>query len=285
MRNPLKLAVSVVMAAAFLVSCNSADNTQAAGSSGDIDLSKLDPGPYTSKYLTEVSTDIPDAMGQETESFLIGQNLLLPYEVSEAFHTMSLSRPLDSTGLAEAGHLPDDVKKELAGYRNQYQSGYLRSASDDGDYFMDVAVARYDIPETAKEVAEKSKIKHGVSTINKVWKAPEEVGAKLFQSVLIGDAEGWNYEEYEEPQGVPNTRCFERGGEEAQRYICVLYYGNFAVMSTLGNKDKPADDAKKRLSQRMAAQYLIFKDAETNPAGVPLNEAVQMAEDAYAARK
>lgn len=121
-----------------------------------------------------------------------------------------------------------------------------------------------------------------------------EAAASLASTLLSYDTEdGW--EEYVEPQDLPNTRCLSR--DEAMSTVklqCYTHYDDFVVYGSTSystkergkdansadaNADENAEkssaqpkdenEAKTRLSQMFAAQLMIFEDAKKNPEGTP----------------
>ncbi|MBG6123043.1 DUF7373 family lipoprotein [Corynebacterium aquatimens] len=83
----------------------------------------------------------------------------------------------------------------------------------------------------------------------------------VIQSWARSSAAEGEIKDYDEPQGVPNTTCYSSDDESWVSYTCMLIFDNYiAISSTEDWYDKPEDDdAKERLSHRMAAQYLILK--------------------------
>ncbi|APT83917.1 hypothetical protein CAQU_01215 [Corynebacterium aquilae DSM 44791] len=94
----------------------------------------------------------------------------------------------------------------------------------------------------------------------------ENAAAKLYEFLRDGYAEDGTLEEYKDPQGLPNTTCFEGiNSKGSPNEECIQQYGRYVVSATgIGSADEDPDRKQLRLgmTQRMAAQYLIFKDAE-----------------------
>ena len=121
-----------------------------------------------------------------------------------------------------------------------------------------------------------------------------EAAASLASTMLSYDTED-EWEEYIEPQDLPNTRCLNRDESMSTvRLQCYTHYDDFVVYGSTsystkeGNEGEKsananADDnakkkspqpkdekeAKTRLSQLMAAQLMIFEDSKKNPEGTP----------------
>lgn len=101
----------------------------------------------------------------------------------------------------------------------------------------------------------------------------------LRASFLATDVTG-EEEEYEEPQGLPGTTCYTNPVEHGKVYYCYLVHENYFATASVhdvqlvlemtpevGGKETEAEeekiDPRKKLSQIMAAQYALLKDAPT----------------------
>ncbi|MFC3850460.1 hypothetical protein ACFORJ_09840 [Corynebacterium hansenii] len=123
-----------------------------------------------------------------------------------------------------------------------------------------------------------------------VARARSNTGAQAMQSAVITVYESKDYEIYEDPQGLPDVTCAEGAPTPGGMHLtCVMVYGDKVAIGeevyferssgksrdvreseSEKNKPKTLEEARKRLSQKMAAQYKIFRDAEVNPEGSKL---------------
>ena len=89
----------------------------------------------------------------------------------------------------------------------------------------------------------------------------EALAEDLINIVLFEEGFEVGYEEYDEPQAVPGTRCTSLQTTEGRWYYCVQQYGRYVVTSNEYVATDTADNetGKTTLSQRMAAQYLLFE--------------------------
>lgn len=123
------------------------------------------------------------------------------------------------------------------------------------------------------------------SWLTNVVRTKDEAGAEKLRDFLDEENSVNEPTSYEEPQAVPGTTCSEYIDASAKKtYSCVMVHGRYVAHSSIDeypesngetavNRDDAAADgkvdAKTRLSQRMAAQYELFEDAEANPEGSP----------------
>jgi len=127
-----------------------------------------------------------------------------------------------------------------------------------------------------------------------VIQAKNADNAKVFQSAYIADSKDSDYRDYDEPQNLPDTSCVTKD-ETAGRGLlqCVMIYEDKVALgdqtfyksretntdSTVINSSAPTasdrkpgsassfEEAQNLLSQKMAAQLAVFKDAKENPEG------------------
>lgn len=111
----------------------------------------------------------------------------------------------------------------------------------------------------------------------KVFRAKNPESAQLLLATMRAfDADG-ETKAWDEPQGVPGTECGTKiEGAVGKKHFCYLTYENYFAAAEIfeGDNHEPeaggktaeasAVDAKKQLSQAVAAQYLILKQAPTS---------------------
>lgn len=112
-----------------------------------------------------------------------------------------------------------------------------------------------------------------------VVRTRDEAAAEDFRDFLKEEDSANEPTPYEEPQGLPNTTCATTLDELSKTYSCTMVYGRYVAQSSITdkdlgsetavNRDGTEEESKTKLSQRMAAQYELFKDAEANPDGTP----------------
>lgn len=99
-----------------------------------------------------------------------------------------------------------------------------------------------------------------------MYRTPDAGSAKSFADAAIDILlleEGFEvgYEEYDEPQGVPDTRCVSLQTTEGRAYTCYLHHGRYvsAGVEYVATDTVDNESGKVELSQRMAAQYLPYE--------------------------
>ena len=127
-----------------------------------------------------------------------------------------------------------------------------------------------------------------------VLQAKNADNAKVFQSAYIAGTKDYDYRDYDEPQNLPDTSCVTRDEAMGGGFLeCVMVYEDKVALGsqafykpyesdsdstdinsaapTTSEKSKGKatnfEEAKKLLSQKMAAQLAVFKDAKENPEG------------------
>lgn len=116
---------------------------------------------------------------------------------------------------------------------------------------------------TAWSTLEQAGVERTGWNITQLYRTKNAEAPQVIQSWMRSSAAEGEITDYEEPQGVPNTKCHSSDQESYVEYTCFLIFDNYlAYSSTEDYYDKPEDDdAKERLSHRMAAQYLSLKKA------------------------
>ncbi|AEI08764.1 putative secreted protein [Corynebacterium resistens DSM 45100] len=149
-------------------------------------------------------------------------------------------------------------------------------------------------PDVAMKAFDLSGIEYIGNWQTSVAQAQGEESAKTFQNAYVSTAVDLeDASKYDEPQKLPNTSCFEMSLPSGGGVECVMVYEDKVALGSQGFVNKPnvdssvdpngdkksadsdkdkfnprtVEDAKKLLSQKMAAQYLIFENAKKNPEG------------------
>lgn len=149
-------------------------------------------------------------------------------------------------------------------------------------------------PDGNMKILELSGIEHVASWETTIGKASGEDSAKTYQNAYISKAvDTQDFEKYDEPQQLPNTKCMKQDSSSGGGVECVMVYGDMIAKGVQGyslplNQDssetsatksdsehkdqakyapESLEAAQKLLSQKMAAQYKIFEDAKKNPKG------------------
>ena len=125
-----------------------------------------------------------------------------------------------------------------------------------------------------------------------VAQARDSQAANLFKSALLSSSLSEDAKEYDEPQSLPDTSCYQIDLASGTYVECILTFEDKVAIgdgmyrkpieaptttsdavnmgsqtATPEKKDPTLDEIKKDLSQRMAAQLAIFEDAKVNPDG------------------
>lgn len=99
-----------------------------------------------------------------------------------------------------------------------------------------------------------------------VFRATNDFGAQAIANAFISERVENGFEEYSEPQSLPQATCVEKLLVDGKEYGCTIvvgrYVGTGSVKADVTDEDQEAK--KKNLSQKMAAQYLIFQEADQN---------------------
>ncbi|WP_448853107.1 DUF7373 family lipoprotein [Corynebacterium frankenforstense] len=151
-------------------------------------------------------------------------------------------------------------------------------------------------PEALDGALEAAGVEHVGYRATAVAQARDESGAQALYNSLISLHLAEDYQKYEEPQGLKDTTCVEARGSYEDYRLCFMlrddkvsigwdFSGELDEEEAPVNTDstdpantegKSATEPKARLSQKMAAQHLLFEDAKANPEGTkpPESEAV-----------
>lgn len=147
-------------------------------------------------------------------------------------------------------------------------------------------------PEYVLKAFDLAGIDHVGTWETSVGQASNPDSANLFQSAYLSSAKEDDFTSYDEPQALPNTKCITTDTSLGGHLECVMVFEDKIALgfenftksvdtsdssdsidptSSEGETDpfRPTnfEDAKKLLSQKMAAQYLIFQNAKVNPDG------------------
>ena len=107
---------------------------------------------------------------------------------------------------------------------------------------------------------------HNANADSWVFRAADEFGAKGILNTFTSSSLQEGAQQYEEPQGVPGSTCLKRTHLNGADYFCNIIVGRYVAQVGVAadNDEKNQQDARKKLSQKTAAQYLIFQDADQN---------------------
>lgn len=97
-----------------------------------------------------------------------------------------------------------------------------------------------------------------------VFRADNDFGAQAIVNTLLSKEHNNGAKPYDEPQGVPDTTCVSEDTTSGANFACYVVNGRYvAELSISAKADEQDKEAqKKELSQRVAAQYLIFQKAD-----------------------
>lgn len=97
-----------------------------------------------------------------------------------------------------------------------------------------------------------------------VFRAENEFGAQAILNNMLSKEHSNGAKPYDEPQGVPDTTCVSEDTTSGATFACYVVNGRYvAEMSAFAKADEQDQEIKKKeLSQRAAAQYLIFQKAD-----------------------
>lgn len=115
------------------------------------------------------------------------------------------------------------------------------------------------------QVMYNSLIENGVEHIGMqhsfVFHAKSESAARAFRDTFVDSNLGIGGKKYDEPQGVPDTTCTVTPLASGIRYDCLVVHGNYVGYTTNNSETSQANDeeTKRKVSQKTASQYLIFK--------------------------
>ncbi|WP_425457354.1 DUF7373 family lipoprotein [Corynebacterium canis] len=115
------------------------------------------------------------------------------------------------------------------------------------------------------QVMYNSLIENGIEHIgvqhSYVFHAKSESGARAFRDTFVDSNLRQGGKKYDEPQDVPDTTCTATPFASGIRYDCLVVHGNYVGYTTNSSETSQANDeeTKRRVSQKTAAQYLIFK--------------------------
>ncbi len=120
----------------------------------------------------------------------------------------------------------------------------------------------------AQETVHNSVIETG-SIYNAVWgsivfRADNDRGGQALLNTLVSRELELGRTEYDEPQGVPDTTCTTETTASGATYSCYVINGRYVAEMTIAADANTEDQEKKKkqLSQKVAAQYLIFQEAD-----------------------
>lgn len=141
----------------------------------------------------------------------------------------------------------------------------LRREKDMGIYPASVAprqfAARYEDPRGITELMGRAGV--DVVALDRVTalRARDEDAARRLLEEWVEYDVAHDHRVYDEEQGLPGTRCVSRDEESGVSYSCAMQYGRYvAVAGLLDRFSTPEDDdAKREVSQMMAAQYELFE--------------------------
>ena len=99
-----------------------------------------------------------------------------------------------------------------------------------------------------------------------VFRGDNDFGAEAISNAFISERVERGFKEYNEPQAIPNTTCVELMTTTGMDYGCTVVLGRYVGAATAKADVTAADQEaqKKKLSQKMAAQYLILTEADQN---------------------
>lgn len=164
----------------------------------------------------------------------------------------------------------DNVARKVVPTNDSEQATYLT------DWYNPRMLASwYEDTEEMLRVLEQAGVEYGAGSQALLMKARNESGADHIRSFMLSRDVEDDYQEYDEPQGVPNTTCLSRDDLTSTKYVCYMVKDGYFVESDTrqsNSDDENGKDAQKLLSQRMAAQYEILENVKKNPDGVPFSE-------------
>ncbi|MDO4686297.1 MAG: hypothetical protein Q4A92_07075 [Corynebacterium sp.] len=118
------------------------------------------------------------------------------------------------------------------------------------------------------QVIYNSLVENGVEHIGRqysyVFRAKNKSGAKAVRETFINSKLRHGGTEYDEPQGVPNTTCTATPFDSGTRYECYVLHENYiGYIANDSQTEQGNDDQTKRMvSQKTAAQHLIFQQIQ-----------------------
>lgn len=103
-----------------------------------------------------------------------------------------------------------------------------------------------------------------------VFRADNDFGARAIFNAFVSDNLQSGSVEYDEPQGIPDTQCTVEESNSGPQYSCYVINGRYVgyVSESADTTKEKQEEAKKKTSQKLAAQYEILKQADQN-AGKP----------------
>lgn len=119
-------------------------------------------------------------------------------------------------------------------------------------------------PKRMHEILEQNGSKHIGKRESFVFRADTDFGAKAILNAFIDSNLRGGEVEYEEPQNVPDATCTMAEQPSGIQYNCYVLNGRYVgyVTGSSDTKKESAEEAKKTVSQKTAAQYMILEEAD-----------------------
>lgn len=141
----------------------------------------------------------------------------------------------------------------------------LRREQDMGIYPANVAprqfAARYEDPRGITELMGRAGVDVvALDRVSALRARDEDAARRLLEEWVEYDV-ARDHRVYDEEQGLPGTRCVSRDEESGVSYSCAMQYGRYVAVAGLTDRFSTPedDDAKREVSQMMAAQYELFE--------------------------